>query len=266
MKNIKAIVLDLDGTLLNSKKKVSNRNLNAVLKCYSFGIQIIIATARPPRSVKKLLPPELLQFGYIIYYNGALIINESTRLNEHYPIPRKTTNEIYEFITSRGSHIYPCFEINDEIFGDRLLEKSQLNVFGVPIDAPIPSVLTKEEIFQLSVSKILLPNFDNIYSELATVFQHKVNVINTDGKELIQIMDKSISKEHGLQKVLELLRIDPKDAMVFGDDFNDLGVFEMCGYPIAMGNAVEELKSMAKIITETNDENGVAIILDALLK
>ncbi len=66
MKNIKAIVLDLDGTLLNSEKKVSNRNLNSILKCYSYGIQIIIATARPPRSVKKLLPPELLQFGYII--------------------------------------------------------------------------------------------------------------------------------------------------------------------------------------------------------
>ncbi len=146
------------------------------------------------------------------------------------------------------------------------MEKSQLNVFGVPINAPIPSVLTKEEIFQLSVSKILLPNFDNIYSELVTVFQHKVNVINTDGKELIQIMDKSISKEHGLQKVLKLLRIDSKDAMVFGDDFNDLGVFEMCGYPIAMGNAVEELKIMAKIITETNDADGVAIILDTLLK
>lgn len=63
-------------------------------------------------------------------------------------------------------------------------------------------------------------------------------------------MDKSFSKEQGLQKVLELLSISPKDAMIFVDEFNKLGVFEMCGYPIAMGNTIEELKSMAKIITE----------------
>jgi len=266
VENIKAIVLDLDGTLLNSEKKVSNRNLNSILKCYDSGVQIIIATARPPRSIKKMLPPELLRFGYIIFYNGALIINESTKLYEHFTIPRKITNEIYTFISSEGSHIYPCFEVNDEIFSDRLLKKTELIVFGVPENAPIPTVLTKEDIFRLTVSKILLPNFDNIYAKLTTTFQHEVNIIHTDGKELIQIMDKNVSKEQGLQKVLDLLGISPKDTMVFGDDFNDVGVFEMCGFPVAMGNAIVELKNLATIITKTNDDDGVAVILEEIIE
>ncbi|WP_083413001.1 HAD family hydrolase [Bacillus massilinigeriensis] len=54
--------------------------------------------------------------------------------------------------------------------------------------------------------------------------------------------------------------------MVFGDDYNDLGLFDMCGYPIAMGNAVEELKNKAMITTETNDEDGVAVVLENYLR
>ncbi|WP_062104939.1 Cof-type HAD-IIB family hydrolase [Bacillus niameyensis] len=266
METIKAIVLDLDGTLLNSKKLVSSRNLEAILKCYSKDINIIIATARPPRSVKSLLPHELLRLGYIICYNGALIVNESTGLLEHCPVPNKIANEIYEFVSSRDNRIYLCFEIKNEIFSDRRLEKAQLNVFGIPDNAPIPSVLSKEEISNLSVSKILIPNINNIYLEFNTIFQQKVNIVNTDGKELIQIMNKSVSKENALQKVLKLLCISPRDTMVFGDDFNDLGLFDICGYPIAMGNAVDELKSRAMIITETNDEDGVAEILERILR
>jgi hydroxymethylpyrimidine pyrophosphatase-like HAD family hydrolase len=54
--------------------------------------------------------------------------------------------------------------------------------------------------------------------------------------------------------------------MVFGDDFNDLGLFKLCGLPIAMENSIEELKSFAKEITTSNDEDGVANILEKLLK
>ncbi|MFD2330766.1 HAD family hydrolase [Cohnella sp. GCM10020058] len=66
-----AIVLDLDGTLLNSGKQVSDRNRLAVRTCYEKGIKIIYATARPPRSVRQFLPEELISIGAFVYYNGA---------------------------------------------------------------------------------------------------------------------------------------------------------------------------------------------------
>ncbi|WP_281248949.1 HAD family hydrolase [Bacillus alkalicellulosilyticus] len=55
-------------------------------------------------------------------------------------------------------------------------------------------------------------------------------------------------------------------SVVFGDDFNDIGMFQLCGYPVAMGNAIEELKYIAKEVTDTNDNDGVAITLEALFK
>ncbi|MEK4512045.1 hypothetical protein EJP82_17985 [Paenibacillus anaericanus] len=56
-----------------------------------------------------------------------------------------------------------------------------------------------------------------------------------------------------------------KDVLCFGDDFNDLGLFQSCGYSIAMGNAIKELKEIASETTETNDKDGVAIILERIV-
>lgn len=93
---ISAIVLDLDGTLLQSNKQISERNAKAVSRCYSLGLKVIFATARPPRTVKQLLPDELLQIGSFIYYNGAYIECLHTGLNIHIPIPASLTSDILD--------------------------------------------------------------------------------------------------------------------------------------------------------------------------
>lgn len=96
-------------------------------------------------------------------------------------------------------------------------------------------------------------------------FGDHVNVIATDGGVLVQIMQKSASKEEALQWVLHDIGVKAENVMVFGDDFNDLGLFQMCGFPIAMGNAIIELKNCAAHITDSNDNDGVAVALDKLV-
>lgn len=86
-----------------------------------------------------------------------------------------------------------------------------------------------------------------------------MNVIATDGGVLVQIMQKLASKEEAVQWVLHDIGVKSENVMVFGDDFNDLGLFHKCGFPIAMENAIIELKSLAKHITESNDNDGVAV-------
>lgn len=75
-------------------------------------------------------------------------------------------------------------------------------------------------------------------------------------------MKLNISKEYAVKKVSELLGISLKKFVVFGDDYNDLGLFKICGYPVAMGNAIQELKDLAKEITDTNNNDGVAKTLE----
>lgn len=69
-------------------------------------------------------------------------------------------------------------------------------------------------------------------------------------------------KEDAVQLVLNDIGINSENVMVFGDDFNDLELFHICGFPIAMGNGITELKNCAKYITESNDNDGVAVALE----
>ncbi len=79
-------------------------------------------------------------------------------------------------------------------------------------------------------------------------------------------MSKRASKELGVMKLLAGLGITNEEVIVFGDDYNDIGLFNTCGWSVAMGNAIKELKDIASNITETNDNDGVAIELDRILE
>jgi hydroxymethylpyrimidine pyrophosphatase-like HAD family hydrolase len=78
-------------------------------------------------------------------------------------------------------------------------------------------------------------------------------------------MSLEASKENAVRHLTESRGIDIKDVLCFGDDFNDLGLFQTCGYSVAMGNAINELKEIASEITDTNDNDGVAMILERIV-
>ncbi|KEQ22781.1 hypothetical protein ET33_20715 [Paenibacillus tyrfis] len=76
------------------------------------------------------------------------------------------------------------------------------------------------------------------------------------------MMSNESSKENVVQYILRTLGLTMSDALCLGDDYNDLGLFQFCGYSVAMGNAIKELQDIANEITETNDNDGVALILE----
>jgi Cof subfamily protein (haloacid dehalogenase superfamily) len=256
--NISAIVLDLDGTLLNSKKEVSNRNYKAVLECMNKGYPIIFATARPPRAVKWFLPEELLNVGYFVYYNGAFIINERKSLEYHVFIESEITTEIVDYCATQYPNCILGIEYKDEWFCYKEVDYSTtMNVKDTP------KVIEIEELKKLNATKILITELDEVTS-LISRFGSLVNILITDGGQLIQIMPKLASKESAIKMICENEKIELTRVLAFGDDFNDLGLFQICGFPIAMGNSIQELKEIALEITETNDNDGVAIVLERL--
>ncbi|MFD0676469.1 MULTISPECIES: HAD family hydrolase [unclassified Paenibacillus] len=264
MNTIQAIVLDLDGTLLDSSRHITDRSLRAVLDCHDRGIHVIIATARPARSVRMLLPDVLLELGCIIYYNGAHTVDSIHRIEDHVLIDQAVVSEIYEAIMDTSPELMVSFEAQDSMFSNRSLSEEQKVILGFPDGGPVPIVLTREEIGQLHPAKLLLTNENNIYAELERRFANRVKLISTDGNKLIQIMSAAVSKAAALEHVLRRRGVNPEQVMVFGDDYNDLEVFKLCGHPVAMGNAIAELKSIATHITETNDKDGVAVVLERL--
>ncbi len=255
---MEAVVLDLDGTLLNSDKKISNRNMESIELLFNSKIPVIIATARPPRAVKSLLPEEIQSQAIMVYYNGAMIVSEKLGINHHFSIDSKISSELIDYLIEVDREHWLSIEVEDNWYSYQDLDYS--SVMKVTNN---PKKIDLDEIKQLNPTKILVSNLSSI-EPLYKKFGTKANIIETDSKQLIQIMRLNISKEYAVKEVSKLLGISLEKVVVFGDDFNDLGLFKLCGYPVAMGNAIKELKDLAKEITETNDNDGVSKTLEVI--
>ncbi|MNB82223.1 putative phosphatase YwpJ [compost metagenome] len=257
--NCSAVVLDLDGTLLNSEKTVSARSFEAVRDCYMRGMKIIFATARPPRAVKALLPEEFIEWGSFIYYNGAYTQCRHTGIDHHDPIEASLTAEVLRYCLDCEPDLDISLEIMDVWLSHKIYpEETLLKV----IDRP--QVMPVEELMKREATKILYSGKVNP-KPLIEKFGTRLNILVTDNGSLVQISSTAASKENALTRLCERLDIPLEHVAAFGDDYNDIGLFQICGWPVAMGNAVHELKSMSKEITDSNDRDGVALVLERLL-
>lgn len=253
------VVLDLDGTLLNNEKKVSERNIKTIEQLNNARIPVIIATARPPRAVKYLLPEEIHSSSIMVYYNGAMIVSRKLGINRHYPIDSVLFSDIIDYLIETERHHWLSIEVEDNWYSYKELDYSSTMKL-----TNNPQKIELNELKQIYPTKILVSNLSSLES-LTNKFGNKTNMIHTDGNQLTQIMRLNISKEYAVQVVADKLGISLNNIVVFGDDFNDLGLFKLCGYPVAMGNAITELKELAKEVTDTNDNDGVAKTLEILL-
>lgn len=260
MSDIKAIVLDLDGTLLGTDKSISPRNYRAVKACFDSGLHIIVATARPPRAVRQFLndPPFV---GYVVFYNGALIKHEVKQIYRHISIPAEISRQVTDFVLLHEPDVAISYEVDDSWYCSEPLADERCVQYGIRPTDPKPEVADHDFLNTLSPTKILVLGC-NGWPDVAKRFGHDVNVIGTDGGVLVQIMHRLASKEIAVKWVLEDIGVHPDETMVFGDDFNDLGLFQLCGFPIAMDNGIEELKACARFVTGSNDADGVASALE----
>ncbi len=261
MAAIKCVVLDLDGTLLNSDQTISPRTLRAVDACWAHGISIVLATGRPPRAVRHLLVTEALR-EFVIYLDGALTIHESDGLvYDHRTIPASVSSRITQSVLSADPRSIISFEVQDAWY---CLESPVADeVIHADSPYPPPQRVDKAQIHVLAPTKMILSGNAN-WEDILSPFEPDVQIRATPDGALIQVMEKSVSKESALIRVLNASGVDPEAVMVFGDGPNDMGLFELCGYPVAMGNAVDALKRRAKYMTDSNDDDGVAAALQAL--
>ena len=250
------VVLDLDGTLLHSDKRISERNYKAIMACAERGVRFIFATARPPRAVRLFLQDELLGLGSFIYYNGAYIRCPLTGVHLRETIEPKITADILDYCLSVHPDLDLSLEANDEWISIREYDEATLmRVKGKPVVKPLQELRTTEAAKILFTGKIDLAAFRN-------KFESVVHILVTDEGHLVQISSIRASKEQALIALCKEMGNTPDQVMVFGDDYNDLGLFRICGWPVAMGNAIEELKALAKEVTDTNDRDGVARVLE----
>lgn len=261
-----AIAVDIDGTLLNSKGYISDKTLYALRKCEEKGILVYLATARSPRLVFRQSEASndadfIKQRGTL--HNGAMAIDRQLNYVKYWQIPADIVQDIVKFLEKELSDIYIAIQRIDESHGFRLpISDDDLKLWAVPKEKIVPfSYAEKNECMKIIVWHSRL-KMTEVYYNLSEEFKDKVNVFITGSANWLQIVSCSASKENALKHLFALRNIPSEEVIVFGDDIPDIGMFKEFGNSVAMGNSPESVKSTAKYITKSNDEDGIVYALE----
>ncbi|MEG0658254.1 Cof-type HAD-IIB family hydrolase [Anaerorhabdus sp.] len=288
MNNIKMIVMDMDGTLLNSKREISEETRNALIDAEKKGIRLVLASGRSYRSL--LQYGEILRMpefgGYFIGANGAAITETATMKHEVIRQLQKEEIEeifaaikpyeieamgvlddtIYDYIPDSLRAIKKQIRIDKNIADDvpwtagtfSLVEDQRKNNYAHIYDIKGPEEIDKP------VNKICLAHTEETlkkpYEWLMENLSDKYHFARTS-MQWIECAPLGINKGNTILKLAEKLGITSDEIIVFGDGENDLTMFNAVKYPVAMGNAMERVKEAAFEITLDNDSNGISVFL-----
>nr|WP_312579528.1 Cof-type HAD-IIB family hydrolase [Sedimentibacter sp.] len=270
--NYKLCVCDMDGTLLNSAGLISIENEIALKKLQEMGIEVIIASGRTDLMMKSYIKQLELK-GHIICCNGGLVKKiETGDVVYKSPIDNETAKKVikYCFENTVNFLVYTIDMVysNKENKRARFYENLNLSMsqeFHIPIEYmeydDINRLLNKD-IFKV----LIIEKDDERKNLIAKHFSEEPNLaVVTSAKGLLDIMASGVSKGNAIKKISEELKINLKQVIAFGDNYNDLEMFDAVGFPVAMENAVEDIKAHSKFITRSNDAAGVAYAIENLI-
>ena len=266
--NIKAFALDLDGTLTNSKKDVTPDTKKAIHAAIDAGITIILASGRPSRGmfhVANELELEKLG-GYILSYNGGEIIDCKT----HQVVYKQMLpTDLYKDIcdTAKENGLMPLTYTNDFIVTENKQDEYVLRE-QICVNMDIQEVSNLGTDIDHQVVKFLAVG-DPIKTEACVdifkaKFGDKINPFLSE-PYFLEITPPGIDKAASILRLCEILGISMENVCAMGDGLNDLTMLGQAGISVAMENASDRVKSFAKYITKTNDEDGVAHFINTYL-
>lgn len=246
-RNIRAIIVDLDGTLLHTDKSISTYTLKTLEKCKEQGISIIVATARPYRNT---LPyTKMVEFDAMVVSNGARIVYQRKR--EERIIPKETA---LKFVQALAQHdnLRITLETSDSAYSNYPVAE-----YWTIIAKDLAPIIEEEMILKVLVHLDTKETQAIVQKEMSESLHYSISQ-----GYLMQIMDTSATKWNGVKTILEHLQCDIADAVYFGDDNDDIGPIRSCGLGVAVANGIPAVKAVADAITESNDHDGVAKFIE----
>lgn len=240
---MKAIITDLDRTLLRTDKTVSEYTYTVLKKCHDRGIILMSATARPERAI--LTYHNKIGFKAITTFNGARIILPH-KIIENSILPSSAENILKKVIMIPD--IVLSLETGNGIYSNVPIPEWNATVFN-----KFPTLPTESIIYKILLSS----KENNIQQEVERALTADTYMTVAEGK-LIQIMSTASTKWNGIKTMLKAVGIKQDDAVYFGDDNDDIEAIKNCGVGVAVSNAIDEVLDVADFITESNDLDGVA--------
>ena len=263
------LVLDLDGTLTNSEKKITPPTREAIIEIQESGKKVVLASGRPTPGITPLAEElHLKDYGsYILSFNGARIIDCRTGESIYNKtVPNNVIPEIYEMVKDYDVDLitYTDTEILSGIKPNQYTEiESRI------CNLDIVSVNNFAEAIDFPVNKLLIPGDPSLTVQLEKILKEKFHsFLNIYRSEpfFLEIMPQNIDKAHSLQKLLNSIGMTAEQMICCGDGYNDLTMIEYAGLGVAMENAQPIVKEKADYVTKSNDEDGVLYVIDQFMR
>ena len=261
MSQISLIALDLDGTLLNSEKKISPRNRAALAAAQAQGVKVVLTTGRPLKAMDFLLE-ELgtagLKEEYTITFNGGLVQRNNGEILAKVVLAPEDVAIIHDETARLG---LPLDAISEgtvyEIHADRKSLYSLYNPYLNFIETDLkdlPSTISYNKCVTAVDQDFLDVAIKQIKPELFQDYE-----IFKSREMLLEWCPKNVHKATGLEALAAILGLKADQVMACGDEANDLSMIQWAGLGVAMGNAIPAVKEVAALVAPvTNDQDAVA--------
>lgn len=271
---IRLVALDLDGTLLNSQREISQPNLDALGAAARRGIQLLITTGRRYHSARPLLD-SLPCPAIVIASNGALITDLAGNLLHRNFLPRDIARQVLDVAISYRPYAVAIFDVpghgqvrmqqNASPDGPlrwylRTAPECLMQVPDLPVglhEDPVQLMFGGSPSLLDPLETLLLASPVSRHTHLTWTKYFTRDV------SLLDVMNRGCSKGSALKWWLDREGCDPGEVMAIGDNYNDLEMLEIVGCPVVMGNACPDLHRDGWRVTLSNDEDGVEAALRA---
>lgn len=276
---VKVIASDMDGTLLNSSHQIHEENIVAIKKAQELGVKFTIVTGREFDGVEPLIKESGLKCDYVLM-NGAEYRDEDGNIIKKINMDKNHVNEVISVVKRAGMSsqlftpngmyttdtkedalkgvVYRIHKFNKDISIEEAFEQAKNHIFFTRLKY----IENMKEFIDsdIEVRKIIIFHNDIDLVEKTKKELEKIEglAVSSSFADNIEITDIEAQKGIILGKVVEELGIDRDDVIVLGDSFNDESLFTEFRESYAMENAIPEIKKIAKYITDTNDNAGVA--------
>lgn len=256
-RDIRLIVTDLDGTLLNSQHKITPRNREAIARASAAGIPTVLATGKTRYSSETLIE-ELGLRTPGIFVQGLLIANADGSTRHQQTLDVQIARRVISFVEERGFSVMAYS-------GSRLMIKVHhpyadiIMNYGEPrpeIVGPLVNLLDN-----VPVNKLMLMGDEKrlraLRYQLDKLFGPQINMTTTQTATL-EVLPAGASKGKAVRFVAQEMGIPMDKVLAIGDGENDLEMLKLAGWGVAVANADERLKAVAKVVVGSNDDSGVA--------
>jgi Cof subfamily protein (haloacid dehalogenase superfamily) len=261
------IALDMDGTLLNEDKVISQRTHETIAALKVMGKRVVLATGRPLKGVMNYVHELNLldEHDYVVTYNGALV--QSTHNNKillDIPLSVAAYRELYDLSLELGVHIHALTSDSVLTPQNNPYTDIEASINQIPIVVGAVNELDEDTMI-VKVMFIDEPGIlDAAILKLPQWVKDKYTIVKS-AAFFLEFLDPKVNKGAGVKAIVEKLGLGQHQVICVGDAGNDLAMIEYAHLGVAMGNATDDVKAAANYVTKTNQEDGVAHVIEKFM-